>query len=344
MPPTETPPSAIIRVPHNYAPRTYQLAAWGALENGAKRAVIVWHRRAGKDLMLLNRTIVAAQERVGVYWHVFPTAKQGRKIIWDGVTKDGRPFLDYWPRALIAERNATEMKLKCRNGSVWQVVGSDNYNDALIGGKTVIILRDAATTQDLDLIANGVFAAENVEIALDKIAGYVQALEEQAGRALLLPVGTGLANLALPEPRAAIANNLLAINATGDGLTAVATSTLSAGQIVSAFVQTLLDDIDVATARQTVGLRALRQTGITYDPASLGPGIETESANIAVTNAALGDSVMVFPPYDLQGIACWGYVKIAGNVRIRLRNGTAGTIDLANSAAWEVWVWKAGQA
>jgi len=124
-----------ISVPYKYEPRGYQLKAWGALEHGARRAVLVWHRRAGKDLMLLNRTIVAATtERTGVYWHVFPTAKQGRKIIWDGVTKDGRPFLDYWPRDLISERNATEMKLKLLNGSVWQVVGSDNYNDALIGG------------------------------------------------------------------------------------------------------------------------------------------------------------------------------------------------------------------
>jgi phage terminase large subunit len=127
---------SIVRLPHLYAPRDYQLKALGALERGVKRAVLVWHRRAGKDLMLLNRTIAASQERIGIYWHVFPTAKQGRKIIWDGVTKDGRPFLDYWPRGLIAERNATEMKLKCRNGSVWQIVGSDNYNEALVGGNT----------------------------------------------------------------------------------------------------------------------------------------------------------------------------------------------------------------
>lgn len=124
-------------LPYKYQPRGYQLKAWGALEHGAKRAVLVWHRRAGKDLMLLNRTICASQERVGVYWHVFPAAKQGRKIIWDGVTKDGRPFLDYWPADLISERNATEMRLKLANGSVWQVVGSDNYNDALIGGNPV---------------------------------------------------------------------------------------------------------------------------------------------------------------------------------------------------------------
>ncbi len=127
-------PTSRVRIPYKYQPRGYQLKAWGELEHGRKRVVLVWHRRAGKDLMLLNRTICATQERVGVYWHVFPAAKQGRKIIWDGVTKDGRPFLDYWPQQIIAERNATEMRLKLTNGSVWQVVGSDNYNDALIGG------------------------------------------------------------------------------------------------------------------------------------------------------------------------------------------------------------------
>ena len=96
---------------------------------------MVWHRRAGKDLLLLNFTIAQAVQRVGVYWHVFPTAKQGRKILWDGVTKDGRLFLDHWPRALIASRNESEMKIKTRDGAVWQIVGSDNYTDALIGGK-----------------------------------------------------------------------------------------------------------------------------------------------------------------------------------------------------------------
>jgi hypothetical protein len=110
------------------------------LAGGVKRAALVWHRRAGKDLLLLNFTITQAVERIGVYWHVFPTAKQGRKILWDGVTKDGRLFLDHWPRALVASRNESEMKIKTRDGAVWQIVGSDNYTDALIGGNPMGIV------------------------------------------------------------------------------------------------------------------------------------------------------------------------------------------------------------
>jgi phage terminase large subunit len=129
-----------VEIPHRWQPRPYQLKAWRALAHGTKRAALVWHRRAGKDLLLLNFTITQAAQRVGVYWHVFPTAKQGRKILWDGVTKDGRLFLDHWPRALIASRNESEMKIKTRDGSVWQIVGSDNYTDALIGGNPMGIV------------------------------------------------------------------------------------------------------------------------------------------------------------------------------------------------------------
>lgn len=126
-----------IEVPHNWQPRPYQMPAWSALEGGCRRAILVWHRKAGKDLLALNWTVTQAVERVGVYWHVFPTARQGRKIVWDGVTKDGRTFLDHWPRELVARKSDTEMKLKLRNDSVWQVVGSDNYDEALIGGNPV---------------------------------------------------------------------------------------------------------------------------------------------------------------------------------------------------------------
>ncbi|MBI1213987.1 MAG: hypothetical protein GC190_21200 [Alphaproteobacteria bacterium] len=129
-----------IELPYRWEPRVYQLKAWRALARGTKRAALVWHRRAGKDLLLLNFTITQAVQRVGVYWHVFPTAKQGRKILWDGVTKDGRLFLDHWPRALIASRNESEMKIKTRDGAVWQIVGSDNYTDALIGGNPMGIV------------------------------------------------------------------------------------------------------------------------------------------------------------------------------------------------------------
>lgn len=208
--------------------------------------------------------------------------------------------------------------------------------------KRVIIVRDKSSTQDLDLNANGAFAAENVEAALDKIVSMIQALEEQTGRSLLLPIGTLLVGLSLPEPTVAKAGRAIGINNTGDGFTDIAATIAAAA--VSSYIATLIDDADAPAARTTLGLNMLRRTGITYDPASLTTGNETESGDITVTGAALGDSVLVFPPYNLQGIFCQGRVTASNTVRIRLRNGTGGTIDLANSAAWEVWVLKGGQS
>ena len=45
-------------------------------------------------------------------------------------------MLDAFPREVVVGRREDEMKLTLRNGSVWQVVGSDNYN-ALVGSNPV---------------------------------------------------------------------------------------------------------------------------------------------------------------------------------------------------------------
>ncbi len=221
--------------------------------------------------------------------------------------------------------------------------GSVLFVTAPASTQRIVILRDPSATQDLDLQANGAFAADNIETALDKIVGLVQSLDEQAGRALTLPVGTSLANLALTEPTLVRAGQVLAVNNSGDGYGLIAQTDIATVS-VSSYVATLIDDADAPSARATLGLNMIRQTGITYDPASLASGSETESGNITITGAAIGDHVMVFPPYDLQGIFCQGRVTASNTVRIRLRNGTAGTIDLASSPAWEIWIVKGGQA
>ena len=128
-----------IQLPNEWAPRDYQQEFWGELEGGKKRGVAVWHRRAGKDSLGIHWTSVAAMQRVGTYWHMLPTQAQGRKVVWDGITKDGRRVLDAWPEELIVHRRNDEMKLEIANGSIWQVVGSDNY-DSLVGSNPIGVL------------------------------------------------------------------------------------------------------------------------------------------------------------------------------------------------------------
>lgn len=114
------------------------------MENGGKRAAIVWHRRAGKDAVAINFCATAAFRRVGLYWHVLPTYDQGRKIVWEGFTKDGRKFLSAFPgfdnpggkNSLVKRKRDDKMFLELINGSVYQVVGTDDI-DRLVGANPI---------------------------------------------------------------------------------------------------------------------------------------------------------------------------------------------------------------
>lgn len=132
-----------IKIPHEWKARKYQLPLWYYLRDGVekgkwnKRAVVVWHRRAGKDSLALNWTAAASQYRRGVYWHMLPSAKQGRKVVWDGIDKQGRRIIDQvFPPDIRKAVNQQEMRIELQNGSIWQVVGSDNY-DSLVGANPV---------------------------------------------------------------------------------------------------------------------------------------------------------------------------------------------------------------
>lgn len=139
-----------LTLPHGFTPREYQLPLWTYLENGGKRAVAIWHRRAGKDLVAINWCVPCSVERPGLYWHLLPTYNQGRKVVWDGMIspEDGsRPFLDYWPHDLIKSVNNTDMKVETVTGSIYQVVGTDWY-DRLVGSNPVGCIFSEYSLQD----------------------------------------------------------------------------------------------------------------------------------------------------------------------------------------------------
>ena len=136
-----------VKVPCDWTPREYQLPLFQYLESGGKRAICVWHRRAGKDLTGINWISVCSIMRPGLYWHLFPTYNQGRKIAWEGMTKDGRKFLDHFPKENISAINNTEMRVTFKTGSIYQVVGSDNP-DRLVGANPVGIILSEYALQD----------------------------------------------------------------------------------------------------------------------------------------------------------------------------------------------------
>jgi phage terminase large subunit len=119
-----------------------------ALFSGKKRILLRWHRRAGKDVACWNLIINEALKRIGTYYYILPTGKQARKIIFDGMAEDGFRFLDFIPKKLVdGAFNSTEMKVWLKNGSLIQLIGSDNY-DALAGTNPVGVVFSEYALQD----------------------------------------------------------------------------------------------------------------------------------------------------------------------------------------------------
>lgn len=137
-----------VHLPHNYDWRAYQLLFWQKMDSGLRRAVLVWHRRAGKEKTCWNYLIMQACKKVGVYYYLFPHFSQGRKILWDGVDKDGFRLLHHIPQALIeGTPNSTEMKVRLKNGSLIQIIGTNNI-DSIVGTNPIGCVFSEYSLQD----------------------------------------------------------------------------------------------------------------------------------------------------------------------------------------------------
>lgn len=127
--------SKSIQIPYKFEPRPYQLELLRAMDSGYKRAIAVYHRRAGKDKTLLNLVVKKAMERVGVYYYFFPEFAQGRRVIWDGIDGSGMRFRDHIPKELILRESKQDMQIELINpydpetkGSIIQIIGTDNFD------------------------------------------------------------------------------------------------------------------------------------------------------------------------------------------------------------------------
>lgn len=128
--------------------RPYQIPIADALENkGYKKIIAVLPRRAGKDLLCWNLIIRQALKRIGVYFYMFPTYAQAKKVIWQSSTNDGLRFIDYIPSSLVESSNSQDMTIRLINGSLIQLIGSDNI-DAVVGTNPIGVIYSEAALQD----------------------------------------------------------------------------------------------------------------------------------------------------------------------------------------------------
>ena len=125
---------ATIQIPNNWVPRDYQRNLWDYFENGGRYAAVAWHRRAGKDDVLLNLAATWVIDDPATYWHMLPEYAQARKAIWNAVDPHTgiRRIDQAFPHEIRANTNDQEMFIRFKTGATWQLVGSDSY-DKLVG-------------------------------------------------------------------------------------------------------------------------------------------------------------------------------------------------------------------
>jgi hypothetical protein len=114
--------------------RPYQQTARDKFDEGIRRHIWIWHRRAGKDISGLDLAADQARTEVGTYWHLYPTHVQAKRAIWNGI--DAREGVRFLERAFPSEHRVStrsqDMQIEMDNGSMWQLCGSDRY-DSLVG-------------------------------------------------------------------------------------------------------------------------------------------------------------------------------------------------------------------
>ena len=137
-----------IDLPYRFKPREYQEEPNRAIFiEGKKKILQLWHRRAGKTINMLNTFVGLLHERVGLGLYTFPEFKQARRNIWYGMDSNGRRYLDYIPKQLIHRLDKQEMLIEFKNGSLFQLGGTDNY-DSLIGSNPIVVAYDEYALQD----------------------------------------------------------------------------------------------------------------------------------------------------------------------------------------------------
>lgn len=137
-----------ISLPHAWDPHPWQADAFDAIDQGCKRLLLNVHRRAGKDQFVLNAIAMQQEERIGQYWHVFPTQGMAHDHVWIGSDDQTEiRFIDQaFPNELRLGTRQTEMEIEFKNGSFYKLMGADNFNSLRGGNPLLVAFSEAAFT------------------------------------------------------------------------------------------------------------------------------------------------------------------------------------------------------
>lgn len=133
--------------------------------------------------------------------------------------------------------------------------GNVTFVTAPASGVLITIRRVPPLTQTTDLRNQGAFLPESYETGIDKVVKEVQSIKDETSRSLHLmetEAGTSL-KTQLPSVTDR-ASKFLGFDASGNP---IAASAITGGTAASAYMQTVLDDADAATAQSTLGFSGI---------------------------------------------------------------------------------------
>lgn len=131
--------------------------------------------------------------------------------------------------------------------------GTVTFNTAPTNNYRVSILRGASLLQPLDLADNDPLPADSVEMELDRLLMQLQQVKERLDHAIRIQPSESSALGTLP-PASLRANMILGFDASGNPIPVA--GTLSS-LVVSSYIATLIDDLNAAAARATLGSGAI---------------------------------------------------------------------------------------
>lgn len=95
---------------------------------------------SGKDLVTFNLILRSALRKVGLYAYCLPTYNQCRNVIFNAISTEGVRFLDFIPKELIKKVNRMHMEINLINGSIIKLVGSNKYDNSIVGGNALMFV------------------------------------------------------------------------------------------------------------------------------------------------------------------------------------------------------------
>jgi hypothetical protein len=103
-------------------------------------------------------------------------------------------------------------------GSDYTIVGTNVvFNSATSATSRIVIIRSTVLTQTFDPIVTAQIDSDSLEVEMDKIVKMIQELDERVDRAAVMPLGSTLSSLEIPEVEDN-AGKFLRVNDAEDGL------------------------------------------------------------------------------------------------------------------------------